>query len=256
MPLPLPTRTTLLLTAPLLLLLLLLLSALSPSSPTNPNNLTTTLSTYRAHQLHLVTFTQRLEFYDLNATGDDAWNAILPPNGGFVVQEMEDGRRAMAGVSMFHQLHCLMMIRGAILGLQGNGGMGGGTSGIRMAAATSRGLQRNKRAQRDVRRTMDDEGDIGGLLTENEADVRPAEGVHGHMNDGGHGGHADSQHWVHCLDYLMQGILCAADDTIEAAESRDHGPRIDGYGVTHQCRNPDRLWTLAGGHSPFNDGME
>jgi hypothetical protein len=61
-----------------------------------------------------------------------------------------------------------------------------------------------------------------------------------------HGPHLDQGHWVHCLDYLMQGILCAADDTIEFGHEDAEGRRVvDGYVVTHQCRSADSIWEMA-----------
>lgn len=48
-------------------------------------------------------------------------------------------------------------------------------------------------------------------------------------------------HMFHCMDYLRQTILCNADLTIEweALTVKERLPtgHIDGYGVTHQCRD-------------------
>lgn len=93
----------------------------------------------------------------------------------------------MAGVTMFHQLHCLQMIRSAF-------------------------------QQREMPRKRQ-----SGITAE-QARL------------------PDQTQWVECLDYLMQGILCAADDTIEPAHDTDMGRVVDGYGVNHICRDPDRLW--------------
>lgn len=124
------------------------------------------------------TFKRNEEFFDLSPAGDKNWSEILPPDGGFVVQRIGDKRR-MAGVTMFHQLHCLQMIRHAIQDLQ--------------------------KENRNIRRHLDhDDGDFkvdeaehvseDGHSAHDEADLgRP----------GAQGGH-DSMHWVHCLDYLMQ----------------------------------------------------
>lgn len=55
----------------------------------------------------------------------------------------------------------------------------------------------------------------------------------------------DSQHALHCLSYLRQNVLCAADATLEPAFSaRDHNTgkltkAAYGSGVTHRCRD----WT-------------
>lgn len=44
-------------------------------------------------------------------------------------------------------------------------------------------------------------------------------------------------------DKLPKGILCAADDTVEAAHDGDNGRVVDGYGVQHVCRDPDVVWS-------------
>jgi hypothetical protein len=49
-------------------------------------------------------------------------------------------------------------------------------------------------------------------------------------------------HMFHCMDYLRQTILCNADLTVEweaLTEGKEKLPtgHIDGYGVTHQCRD-------------------
>lgn len=98
-----------------------------------------------------MTFTEHLEYYDLSDAGDGNWTRLLPPNGGFVVEKTAAGDYEMAGVTMFHQLHCLAMIRAAI------------------------------------------------------QDLRSGTG-HQHVDEesGRRGPHPDQEHWIHCLDYLMQ----------------------------------------------------
>lgn len=48
-------------------------------------------------------------------------------------------------------------------------------------------------------------------------------------------------HMFHCMDYLRQTILCNADLTVEweALTVKERLPtgHIDGYGITHQCRD-------------------
>ena len=93
------------------------------------------------------------------------------------------------GVSMFHQLHCLTMIRKMLLHQP-------------MSA---------------------------GMEAQGEAWLK------------------DPKHWTHCLEYLVQAILCAADDTLEEPKPTknfmgDVVDGIDGMGHTHQCRNATRLW--------------
>ena len=42
---------------------------------------------------------------------DSAWNSLLTPNGGFLINKDEEGDSETIGISMFHQLHCLQIIR-------------------------------------------------------------------------------------------------------------------------------------------------
>lgn len=50
------------------------------------------------------------------AANDTSWESLLTPGGGFLQVEKEDGGEVGFGVSMFHQLHCLVMIRSMLLG--------------------------------------------------------------------------------------------------------------------------------------------
>lgn len=98
-----------------------------------------------------VTFHRNPALFDLSSNADGNWSALLPPNGGFVVEKNEFGGLEMAGITMFHQLHCLGMIRNAIQELM-------------------------------IDKPMNMENVIGRR----------------------HGLHFHQEHWVHCLDYLVQ----------------------------------------------------
>ena len=63
------------------------------------------------------TFKARPEFNDLTAEGNDLWDSIIPKNGGFILRR-KGKVWDVGGVSMFHQLHCLQMIRAGIQDLQ------------------------------------------------------------------------------------------------------------------------------------------
>jgi hypothetical protein len=117
-----------------------------------------------------VTFSRRNEFYDLTPEGDANWTALLPPNGGFVSHQTKDGNYEMAGLTMFHQLHCLQMIRAAIQNLQVEG----------------------KDLEADL--DLQENGMIGDMGMEHNTKNKVKR----------HGPHLDQEHWVHCLDYLMQ----------------------------------------------------
>ncbi|KAK2041680.1 hypothetical protein LZ31DRAFT_448567, partial [Colletotrichum somersetense] len=98
-----------------------------------------------------------------------------------------DGNVEFYGVSMYHQLHCLTMIRKYFTNLT----------------------------------TVND----GNRLASHE------------------------DHLLHCIDYLSQAAVCAADDTIEPAriKTMPSGKRvavIDGLENPHYCANSQRLHEL------------
>lgn len=54
---------------------------------------------------------------DIASDDDIDWQSLLlPPNGGFLKVEEANGETKGYGVSMFHQLHCLTMMRTMLLG--------------------------------------------------------------------------------------------------------------------------------------------
>ena len=108
-----------------------------------------------------VTFKHNAALHDLSPAGDNNWSALLPSNGGFVMQQQADGRHEMAGLSIFHQLQCLSMLRSQIQSLT---------------------------LERDL---AIGDGETGSLKKSAELRSR-------------HDSDEDSQHWVHCLDYLAQ----------------------------------------------------
>lgn len=48
---------------------------------------------------------------------------------------------------------------------------------------------------------------------------------------------ASDHHVQHCLNYLRQFFLCAADSTLEPYDFMDRDFKIDTVGVTRQCRD-------------------
>ncbi|PYI07695.1 hypothetical protein BO78DRAFT_428817 [Aspergillus sclerotiicarbonarius CBS 121057] len=120
------------------------------------------------------------------------------PNHGFIsitehpnTNPQTQPQTQFFGISMFHQLHCLDMIRDSI-----NSTMQSGSEGHPHADHT--------RSYRDM-------------------------------------------HVGHCLDYLVQAIICAADDTIERGEEEEmqDGKKvklIEGVGVVHRCRESGYIW--------------
>jgi hypothetical protein len=62
-----------------------------------------------------VQFSEHDEFKYLNPEYDHLWEELLTENGGFFVpKDSQDRRLKRYGIGMFHQLHCLQMIRGAL----------------------------------------------------------------------------------------------------------------------------------------------
>ncbi|KAM0795053.1 hypothetical protein BDR22DRAFT_894522 [Usnea florida] len=107
-----------------------------------------------------------------------AWDSLFPEGMGFI--EDPAGISEGAGVSAFHQLHCLNLLR-----------------------------------QLHSSEDSDDE---------------------------------DSQqhsryHAKHCVEYLRQALICAADSTIEPGNATSR--HVTGSGVVHECRDFDGLyaWT-------------
>jgi hypothetical protein len=176
----------------------------SQSCPTTASSEQARTQTEAPSQIPIQVTTQRIFsqtriYSDLSPAADKNWTRLIPPNGGFVVRKGEGGKSEMAGVSMFHQLHCLSMIRMAV---------------------------QDMRAGRQPALSHDEIEE-----EEKHGDGRPLE-----------------EHWVHCLDYLVQAVLCSADDTVEPAhEKKNGGLVVDGYGVTHQCRDPNKIWAQAMG---------
>ena len=65
-----------------------------------------------------VEFVQQDQFWDMGQQGDDAWAGILPANGGFLRYRLDNGTSHFSGVTMFHQLHCLQILRSTLVALE------------------------------------------------------------------------------------------------------------------------------------------
>lgn len=62
-----------------------------------------------------VQFSEHEEYKELGPEYDHLWDELLTENGGFLIQEDPKERQVRKyGIGMFHQLHCLQMIRGAL----------------------------------------------------------------------------------------------------------------------------------------------
>ncbi|KAL4908423.1 hypothetical protein BDW74DRAFT_175105 [Aspergillus multicolor] len=67
---------------------------------------------------------------------------------------------------------------------------------------------------------------------------------HAHAKTHDSDGHVINDHITHCIDYLRQGVLCAADTTFEPT---DFAGGSSGVGVVHVCRDFEALYTWADG---------
>ncbi|KAI0098117.1 hypothetical protein F4776DRAFT_532174 [Hypoxylon sp. NC0597] len=123
----------------------------------------------------------------------DWWDSLLTPNGGFLMVEEQSHEINQYGVSMFHQLHCLSMIRSVLL-------------------SSEMHMDHVQAESRDTAESAKDHG-----------------------------------HFLHCFDYIVQAILCTADDALERSgkvlvPGGEAVDGINGMGQTHQCRNATLLY--------------
>ncbi|KAK1579686.1 uncharacterized protein LY79DRAFT_672332 [Colletotrichum navitas] len=127
---------------------------------------------------------------------DEAWASLLPKEGGFFKHPKLAPQKSC--VAVFHQLHCLDMIRQTLYEARPDFAARSrndtGARGSRTAAAAAAGHHR----------------------TEHD---------HNHAHDMYHVGH--------CFDLVRQSILCKPDLTIEVGDPAIGG--VTGFGTEHQC---------------------
>lgn len=66
------------------------------------------------NDLRVTTLSEHKPYESLSHDYDELWDQLLTPNGGFIIKIDDKNLRHRYGVSMFHQLHCLAMIRAAL----------------------------------------------------------------------------------------------------------------------------------------------
>ncbi|ESZ91948.1 hypothetical protein SBOR_7657 [Sclerotinia borealis F-4128] len=177
-----------------------------------------------------VLFSEHPAYENLSRVHDGLWDDLLPENGGFLrrIGGEEEGagdkgengdeegnkqmRKLKYGITMFHSLHCLGIMRG--------------------------GVQELFREMGELRGEVEGEGmDMGKRGKEKEK--------RGAGHDFGHMEHGDPLHWLHCFDYLRQTILCTADGTLEPPKINLRGKEnVDGM-MERQCKDPEELWRLS-----------
>jgi hypothetical protein len=138
------------------------------------------------------TFIPNPAYNDLSPSADGNWTNLLPPNGGFFSSKVGEGYE-MVGLTMFHQLHCLGMIRGALQENMGRKEMEMDSSKGKIVAGTDR------------RRSQDEE-ELFGVRRKRDVKRRESEedlfGVRRRKRGDSHAGAPD--HYLHCFDYLVQ----------------------------------------------------
>ncbi|APA08442.1 predicted protein [Sclerotinia sclerotiorum 1980 UF-70] len=186
-----------------------------------------------------IVFSEHSNYENLSHVYDELWDELLPENGGFlkVISSDVDGEKRIGeekgaageevkknkhkyGITMFHSLHCLGIMRG--------------------------GVQELFREMEELKMKVGEleMGDMGrrekGGTEEGRTGKRAGEGHHfGHLE------HGDPLHWLHCFDYLRQTILCTADGTLEPPKADSRGKEnVDGM-MERQCRDPEELWRLS-----------
>ena len=113
-----------------------------------------------------VEFYEHYEYRNLSHASDHLWDELLTPNGGFLAGLDDAGQLHRYGISMFHQIHCVAMLRKVVQSLM-SGAKAGST------AHAMHGSYMNKKDSPS--------GNYGAA-----------------HND------LDSEHWLHCFDYLRQ----------------------------------------------------
>lgn len=69
-----------------------------------------------------VLFAYNEVFEDMSASGNERWkDALLPGSDGFIWAQHNETLAIEYGISMFHALHCLQMVRSALQPVVGHG---------------------------------------------------------------------------------------------------------------------------------------
>lgn len=174
---------------------------------------------------HGMTFTHDEARADMGSWGNIIWDAMVPNGGGFVLQTNDDNSTESQptpyGVSMFHGLHCLKVIRSKIQDLLALTENSNSTASHHMQAPSY---------------LMDSDHYIHCL--EYIAQVSRLLALVWKA----------FQLIVFFFFFFWQSLMCSADDTLEPAKPRfdEDGKRVGnevgGLGVYHQCKDQSPLW--------------
>jgi len=164
------------------------------------------VDTVQHQEYHQHTFPEVTPLEDLGPGGDKSWSELTPAGGGFLWLRYNETFDMPWGISMFHGIHCLQMLRGEFqsqLGIRNGGG------------------HHHHRRQ---------------IATQND---EPGEGA-----DLVHLGHclAYIVEILQCVgDSTIEPPWVKTDEKTGAVI--DHG--VDGAGEQHQCRDIGHLWAAA-----------
>jgi len=161
------------------------------------------------------------EYMNMASEYDYLWEALLPPSGGLV----DTGKAEMRvyGLTMFHQLHCLQMIRNAFQDLQ--------PGSIRRQQT----YRHHATHQNDEEAHPPERHWTHCLDYLRQVSANPTSTLDSYK----------ASHWL----LSCQNILCTADSTVEHAEKNKKGVFIVDGMVVHQCKDPRPLYDEVEGYS-------
>ncbi|KAK1636344.1 hypothetical protein BDP81DRAFT_461630 [Colletotrichum phormii] len=133
---------------------------------------------------------------------DEAWASLLPKEGGFFQHSKLAPQKSC--IAVFHQLHCLDMIRQALY------------------EARPDIMEQVNNGSHPIHKA----GHKAGHKTDHDASPD-----HNHVKD--------MYHIGHCMDLVRQSILCRPDLTVEVGNLAVGG--VTGFGTEHQCVNWQEL---------------
>lgn len=138
----------------------------------------------------------------------------LPPGS-----QKSDGSGELYGISMFHQIHCLVSLNPNILVPSADG------------------------AQAAIRHVF-------WQLMDGKLDPVEFEASDGDTTSPNYVPHDHGLwHIKHCFNYVRHGLQCAGDTTIEIPTLFNGHTVFLGWNTTHQCRNYETVWDYTLRHS-------
>lgn len=174
-------------------------------------------------------FTRSNALEDFSYHNDEHWfSTVMPKNEGFISIRHNETFNIEWGISMFHQMHCLSLLRAVL--------------------------------QREALNTPEHPQDSHSARQDEHADQHFLHQSHlphciGYLAQVFIAFHRPCLSPQRELTYLVssKAIMCAGDGTIERPWVRKddagnivaHG--VDGVGTMHRCRNTDLLWSVSEG---------